>query len=111
VGLVWAEDDVPAAKGWGAFPPVCGSVHQIFQPIVWLVVIESFRPQVTRISQHNFAALKQNRMIVRGIRGEPRVDRQRPNGCADRIESRALHESKARLPASQTTNQTHKSPT
>jgi hypothetical protein len=56
---------------------------------------------MARISQNDFAALKQERMIIGRVSGEASLDRQRPNRSADRIESCAVNESKAWMPGSQ----------
>src|SRR6266480_1384495 len=60
---------------------------------------------MARVSEHNFAALQQNWMIVGGVSAESSVQRQRPKCGADVIESGALDQSKAgvsgRQPAKQ----------
>src|SRR6266513_2602264 len=60
---------------------------------------------MARVSEHNFAALQQNWMIVGGVSGKSSVQRQRAKGAADVIESGALNQSKAgvsgRQPAEQ----------
>src|SRR5947199_10790407 len=66
---------------------------------------------MTRISQHNFPALQQYRMIVGRVTGESRFYRQRPKRCAGVVESRALDESKARVSGRESTQQGNKSGT
>ncbi len=63
---------------------------------------------MTRISQHNFPALQQYRMIVGRVTGESRFYRQRPKRRAGVVESRALDESKARVSGRESTQQGNK---
>jgi hypothetical protein len=53
------------------------------------------------ISQNDFTALKQERMIVGRVGSETSLNGQRPNRRADCIESRAVNQSKAWMPGSQ----------
>jgi hypothetical protein len=56
---------------------------------------------MARISQNDFTALKQERMIVGRVGRETSLNGQRPNRRADGIESCAVNQSKARVPGSQ----------
>ena len=56
---------------------------------------------MTGIPQNNFAALEQERMIIGRVSCEASLNRQRPDGAANRIKSYAINESKARMPGSQ----------
>src|SRR5438552_13407046 len=61
------------------------------------------------ISQNDFTALKQERMMVGRVGSETSLDGQRSNRRADRIESRAVHQSKAWVSGSQPAQQRDKS--
>src|SRR4029077_3220903 len=65
-------------------------------------------PQMAWISQNNFPALKQERMIVGRGDSEASLNGQRPNRRADCIESRAINQSKARMPRSPAAQQRDK---
>src|SRR5437764_43850 len=60
------------------------------------------------ISQNDFTALKQERMIVGRVGSETSLNGQRSNRRADRIESRAVHQSKTWVPGSQPAQQRDK---
>src|SRR5262249_40187751 len=66
---------------------------------------------MARVTEDNFAALKQNWMIVGRVSGKSGIQRQRPKCRADVIESSSLNQSKARVPGGQTTKQRDKSRT
>src|SRR5205809_8055330 len=60
------------------------------------------------ISQNDFTALKQERVIVGRVGSETSLNGQRSNRRADRIESRAVHQSKTWVPGSQPAQQRDK---
>src|SRR5205085_2558281 len=99
IGLfVLTPEHVTNAQAFRRLSPVWGAIHQGRQPIVRVAIIESFGPQMTRVSEDSLAALQQHRVIVSRVGSEAGFQRQRPNYRADPVESGALNESKTWVP-------------
>src|SRR5437762_9831587 len=65
-----SPEEIANAQSPGDLAPIRRALHQLCKPVVGIGVFEPLCPKMSWITEHNFPALKQERMIINRIGGE-----------------------------------------